>query len=146
MSKGKKLFKKLSKTPMTFGQMQGFVFKLTDNGTYPREKLTKNGHPNGYWGTNFAQFNRNRLIIKGEDKLYRLTELGRLNMDKPFTDISNLKQSEETIAQKKEEDFEWFKSAYNNMIEESCELRNENFRLRTKLYSLKSEIDNLFEV
>ena len=143
MSKGKKLFKKLYKEPMSYGQMQGFLFKLNDDKSYPREKLTKNGHPNGYWGTNLAQFINNRLIYKGDDKLYRLTELGKLNMNKPFADVENLKQSTLTIQIKEKEDLQYYKESYRDQMQDVIDLRNQNWKLITMLYEMRTKIDEV---
>ena len=146
MSKAKKLFKKLSKTPMTYGQMQGFVFKLSDDGTYPRKYLTKkNGHPQGYWGTNFAQFKGNRLLVKGEDKLYRLTELGKLNTDKPFANFRNLKQNKKTIAERKEQDFDFYKNGYNKYSEDYSVLWDKNWNTKQELEKVSDYKEVLLE-
>ena len=77
------MLKELAITPMSYGQIQGFLFKLDDDGTYDRSKLTKNGHPRGYNCTNLALIIANELIEKA-GKEYVVTPYGKLLIENPY--------------------------------------------------------------
>ena len=138
----------LKKGPLSYGQIQGFLFKLSDDGTYPREKLSKkNKHPYGYWGTNIAKFINNGLIEKMDDNLYHLTELGLINANSPFAKWKNLNQNQKTRDIKKTQDLEFHKNSHRDLLHENCNLRNELWELKSNSYEekLKKEVNELEE-
>jgi hypothetical protein len=78
VSTSKLLLTKLKRMPMTFGQMQSFVFRLSKN--YDIWKANGKGDkaPQGYWcvGFNFLKY-KSKVIIKDEStNLYHLTPIG----------------------------------------------------------------------
>ena len=86
MKQGKmtKLLINLQKKPMAYGEMQGFLFALDDDGSYPREELAKKyQHPYGYNCTNISTMIYNKNIEK-RGNLYYLTQLGQKSIQSPY--------------------------------------------------------------
>ena len=77
VSKATKLLNQIKKTPLKYKEMQQFIYTLNGN---------KGKVLNGYWCDGFSILIRNEVIVKNpKTKRYYLTEIGRLNIDKPFT-------------------------------------------------------------
>ena len=128
MSKMTKLLKQLEKKPMTYGQMQGFLFKLDDDGSYPREKLAKkNKHPYGYNSTNLSTMQRKNIIAKGEDGFYRVTAHGKKNINKPYAETNSELRNK----------LNNFSSSYYDMNYKYWILQNESEKLKKENEQLR---------
>jgi len=132
MKKATKLLNEIKKNPMTYGEMQGFLFKLSDNGVYDRSCLTKNGHPRGYWCTNLRDLIDNELISKNDNGKYCITRIGEAMKDMPFSEKKMLYSRERLIKAST-----YYKEPYYNMREKYYEEVEEH---KLSVQSLKNEI------
>ena len=94
VSRATKLLKQIQKTPMRYGEMQKFVWELNGRPKGYETKFLGNGKTKtyelemsrGYWCTNISHLVGLELIAKNpKTKTYHITEIGKLNIDKPFT-------------------------------------------------------------
>ncbi len=94
VSRATKLLKQIKKTPLKYGEMQKFVWKLNGCPKGYETKFLGNGKTKtyeykmsrGYWCTNISHLVGLELIVKNpKTKTYHITEIGKLNIDKPFT-------------------------------------------------------------
>jgi len=94
VSRATKLLKQIKKTPLKYGEMQKFVWELNGRPKGYETKFLGNGKTKtyelemsrGYWSTNIATLIFNQVIAKNpKTKTYHITEIGKLNIDKPFT-------------------------------------------------------------
>jgi RAB protein geranylgeranyltransferase component A len=123
MKQGKmtKLLKRLTKKPMAYGEMQEFLFKIDDDGSYPRKDLMKTYKaPQGYNCTNLSTIKGKGLIEK-IGKLYHITNLGKKNINSPY-------------AETKEELKRWLKN-----YSDSYRKTNHNY------WITKNELDSMTE-
>ena len=116
-----KLLNQLTKKPMAYGEMQEFLFKLDDNGSYPRNQLMKTYKaPQGYNCTNLSTIKGKNLIEK-IGKLYHITDIGKKNINTPY-------------AETKEELKRWLNNRSNSYRE-----------FYNKYWNVKEELDSVTE-
>ena len=141
-SKATKLLNQIKKTPLKYGEMQKFVWKLNGcpegyvrewinteeerkaTGYYTKTKTVPMSR--GYWCTNLSQLIFLQVIAKNpKTKTYHITEIGKLNIDKPFTRKDRQKLSLKAKLYRAEQRVkvlehnyksldEWWKKRYDN--------------------------------
>tara|TARA_Y100001963_G_C6746894_1_gene432097 strand:- start:829 stop:1353 length:525 start_codon:yes stop_codon:yes gene_type:complete len=131
-SRASRLMYHLSKYPMKYKEMQTFIWNL-------------NGHKGkaqqGYWCDGITILKGNNLIEK-IDGLYYLTELGKLNMDKPMSHRTNLIHNATTEGLM---ELRKLKSDIKSYQQQLCSLQHENALLILELseHHLSQELEYL---
>ena len=141
VSRATKLLKQIKKTPMKYGEMQKFVWELNGRPKGYETKFLGNGKTKtyeykmsrGYWCTNISHLVGLELIAKNpKTKTYHITEIGKLNIDKPFTAKHRQKLSLKAKLYRAEQRVKVLEHNLDFISREYNELRKEKYQAENK--------------
>ena len=141
VSRATKLLKQIQKTPMRYGEMQKFVWELNGRPQSTRwiggNDIVKWEHldtmSRGYWCTNISHLVGLELIAKNlKTKTYHITEIGKLNIDKPFTAKHRQKLSLKAKLYRAEQRIKVLEHNLDFISRECNKLRKERYQAENK--------------